>query len=401
MAKLHSLTARQAQTLGPGTHADGGNLFLRVRPTGSRAWVFRYKVDGKAREIGLGALDTRSLAEARKVAADMRKAIADGQDPAHVIRPPEEQPKPTFTELAAAHIEAMRPQWRNAKHAWQWGRSLEMYVYPTIGDMTPDAITTDHILRVLSPIWTTKPETAQRVRQRIEAIMARAVTLGYRPRSEGNPALWKNHLDTLLPAPKKVQKVVHHPAIPHHELSALMSQLRGLESVASYCLQFITLTACRSGEARGATWSEFDLAARTWTIPGERMKAGRSHVVPLSPPAIAILEVMRAAGTRHVFASPYKPRQPLTDIGLIHMLHRIRPDISVHGMRSAFRDWCSEKTSFANEVVELSLAHVNRDKTEAAYFRSDLLEKRRELMAAWARYLDEKKSVVVALRSGS
>lgn len=387
MAKMHRLTARQVETKGPGNHPDGGNLYLRVRDSGSRAWVFRYVTSGKAREIGMGALDILSLAEARLKAADMRKAVAAGSDPAHVIRRPEEAPKQKFREIAVDHIAAKSPAWRNAKHAWQWTRTMEQFVFPVIGDLTPDNITVDHILRILTPIWTTKTETATRVRQRIEAVLDRAITLKLRPRGEGNPAEWAGHLDNLLPAPKKIQAVVHHAAIAHTDLRALLSQLRTVESVGSYCLQFITLTAVRSGEARGATWDEFDLAARTWTIPGERMKMGKPHVVPLSGTALTILETMKAASTQHVFASPTKPRQPISDIAVIKTLHRIQPDITVHGMRSAFRDWCSEKTSFTNEVVELSLAHASKDKTEAAYFRSDLLEKRRALMDTWASYL--------------
>jgi integrase len=384
---MHKLTAREVAAAGPGSYPDGGNLYLRVRPSGSRAWVFRYVANGKPREIGMGSVDTLSLAEARLKATAMRKAVADGKDPGHVIRPPEEAPKLQFREIAADHIAAKSPAWKNAKHAWQWTRTMEQFVFPVIGDLTPDAITVDHILRILTPIWTTKTETATRVRQRIEAVMDRAITLKLRPRGEGNPAEWAGHLDNLLPAPKKIQAVVHHAAIAHGDLSALLSQLRTVDSVGSYCLQFITMTAVRSGEARGATWAEFDLAAKTWTIPGERMKMGKPHVVPLSAPVLAILEAMKAAGTHHVFASPTKPRQAISDIAVIKTLHRIRPDITVHGMRSAFRDWCSEKTSFTNEVVELSLAHASKDKTEAAYFRSDLLEKRRALMDTWAAYL--------------
>lgn len=387
MAKMHTLTARKVETVGPGTYSDGGNLLLRVRPSGSRAWVFRFVSSGKAKEIGMGALDVLPLSAARLKAANMRKAIAAGSDPAHVIRPPEEAPKQKFREIAADHIAAKSPAWKNAKHAWQWTRTMEQFVFPVIGDLTPDIITVDHILRILTPIWSTKTETATRVRQRVEAVMDRAITLGLRPRGEGNPAEWAGHLDNLLPAPKKIQKVVHHAAIAHGDLRALLSQLRTVESVGSYCLQFITMTAVRSGEARGATWEEFDITARTWTIPGSRMKMGKAHVVPLSAAALAILETMKAAGTQHVFASPTKPRQPISDIAVIKTLHRIQPDITVHGMRSAFRDWCSEKTSFTNEVVELSLAHASRDKTEAAYFRSDLLEKRRALMDTWAAYL--------------
>jgi integrase len=382
--KLDDTTLRNAKE---GVYSDGGNLFLRVRKSGSKAWVFRHKVDGKPREIGVGSYPDKPLAKARKDATKMREYLADGKDPAHVITPPVIAEKKTFKELAEDHIAAKSVEWRNEKHTWQWSRTLEMFVYPTIGKLTPDKITDDHILRVLTPIWTTKTETATRVRQRIEAVMSRAITLKMRDRSEGNPAAWKDHLEHLLPAPKKIQKVEHHPAIKHGDLSALLSQLRTTESVGSLCLQFITLTAVRSGEARGATWEEFDLLNKTWTIPASRMKMKKPHIVPLSAPAMAILRHMMQVGADHVFASPTKPRQPVSDINVIHTLHRIRPDVTVHGMRSAFRDWCSEETNFPREVVEMSLAHAIENKTEEAYFRSDLLEKRRALMDAWAVYL--------------
>lgn len=382
--KLDDTTLRNAKE---GVYSDGGNLFLRVRTSGSKAWVFRHKVDGKPREIGMGSYPAKSLKDARRDAAKMRAAIANGTDPAHVITPPVIAEKKTFKELAADHIAAKSVEWRNEKHTWQWSRTLEMFVFPTMGRLTPDKITDNHILRILTPIWTTKTETATRVRQRIEAVMSRAITLKMRDRSEGNPAAWKDHLEHLLPAPKKIQKVAHHPAIAHGDLSALLSQLRTVESVGSYCLQFISMTAVRSGEARGATWEEFDLLNKTWTIPASRMKMKKPHVVPLSAPAMAILRHMMQVGTPHVFASPMKPRQPISDIAVITTLHRLRPDITVHGMRSAFRDWCSEETSFPREVVEMSLAHAIESKTEEAYFRSDLLEKRRALMDAWAVYL--------------
>lgn len=382
---MGKLTARKVETAKVGSYSDGDNLFLRVRASGSRAWVFRYKQNGKPREIGMGGPWT--LAEARIKAGKMREAVRDGTDPAHVINPPALVKRQTFKELAEDHIAAKSVEWRNEKHTWQWTRSLEMFACPTIGKLTPDKITDDHILRILTPIWTTKTETATRVRQRIEAIMNRAITLKMRDRSEGNPAAWENHLEHLLPSPKKIQKVEHHPAIKHGELGELLAQLQASESVGSFCLRFIALTAVRSGEARGATWDEFDLLNKTWTIPASRMKMKRPHIVPLSTPAMAILRHMRQMDADHVFPSPKKPLQPISDINVIHTLHRLRPDITVHGLRSTFRDWCSEETSYPHEVVEMSLAHAIKDKTEEAYFRSDLLEKRRALMNDWAVYL--------------
>lgn len=379
-------------------YSDGGNLYLRVRKTGSKAWVFRYKTNGKPREIGMGAYPAVTLAQARKWAEKMREHAAEGKDPAHVINPPAMAAKKTFKEVAEDHIAAKSPAWRNAKHVWQWRRTLEQFVFPVIGNLTPDKITPDHILRILTPMWNTKLETATRVRQRIEAVMSRAIALKMRDRGEGNPAAWKDHLEHLLVSPQELRKesqpVAHHAAIAHSELAALLSELRSVESVGSLCLQFITLTAVRSGEARGATWDEIDLLSKTWTIPPSRMKAKRKHVVPLSAPAMAILRLMRERGTTHVFASPTKPRQAVTDQAVITTLHRINPAITVHGMRSAFRDWCSEETHATNEVIEMSLAHSIKNKTEAAYFRSDLIEKRRELMEDWGRYLGERGKVV-------
>ncbi len=389
MAKL---TARQAQTLGEGNHGDGGNLYLRVKPSGARSWVFRYKAAGKAKEIGMGSLDTRSLADARTLAADMRKAIANGTEPALLVRPAKESPKLTFEEVAKEHIAAMTPQWRNAKHVWQWSRSLEMYVYPVIGKLAPDTITTDHVLRVLSPIWAARTTTASRLRQRIEAILDRAGVLGLRDRAQINPATWDRHLAILLAAPSKVRHVVHHAACSYSELSGLLAQLREVETVGSLALQFVVLTAVRSGEATGATWGEVNMDARTWTIPESRMKAEKEHAVPLSGPALVLLEKMAAmrTGSTYIFPSPVKPRQPIGGLALLKALRQILPGASVHGMRSAFRDWASEQSGAGHEAIELSLAHTVGSDTERSYRRTDLLTQRRALMDAWACFLSEK-----------
>jgi len=391
---MATLKAKRVDTVKDGvwTDAEEEGLILRVRNEGrARSWYFRWKQDGKVREIGLGSAKTTGILQARGMVKICREAIRNNQDPAAVLRAEKEQEILTFRELALQHIAAKAPEWRNEKHAWQWTRTMEMFVFPVIGKLTADKITTDHILRVLTPIWSTKLETAMRVRQRIEAVMSRAIALKMRPRGEGNPAAWDGHLEHLLPSPKELRKVshpiVHHAAAKHPELSEIMKALRDTDSVGSLCLQFIILTAVRSGEARNATWEEIDWKEKTWTIPASRMKAKRSHVVPLSAPAMAILRQMVQAGTKHIFASPKKPAQGITDIAIIQTLHRIRPDITVHGCRSSFRDWCSEMTSATHEVIEMSLAHTIKDKTEAAYFRSDLIAKRRELMDAWAEYL--------------
>jgi integrase len=383
--KLHQLSARKVETLGPGLHSDGGNLFLRVRGSNSRAWVFRFKAANKVREIGLGPTHTRSLSEARTIAALMRKAVAAGADPALVIRKEEPQaPGKTFEECAQELIESKRSGWRNPKHAQQWANTLRDYAFPVIGAKLPADVTLADVKSILLPIWATKTETAQRVRGRIEAVLDYAA-VHEKAHGRYNPARWKANLDMVLPPPRKVATREHHAAAPYTDVPRIMDELRGKDFVSAHCLRFTILTAARSGEARGATWDEIDLAARTWTIPARRMKGGREHRVPLCDEAAEIAEKMRGrriGDSERVFSG--ERGGLLSDVSINKILRGIEPDVTVHGFRASFRTWCEEQTNYPRSVTEAALAHVNADKVEAAYQRSDLFERRRELMQAWA-----------------
>jgi integrase len=366
---LHLLTARKVGTVGEGFHSDGGNLYLRVRDTNSRAWVFRYKVAGVVREIGLGATHTRSLAEARVVAEQMRKAVAAGTDPLLVIRQDvPQEPGKTFAQCAAELIEAKRPGWKNAKHAQQWANTLRDYALPVI------------VKSILLPMWATKTETATRLRQRIEMVLDYAAVHDLCDGTR-NPARWKGVLDKVLPSPRKVTAREHHAAAPYGDVPRIMAALKDKLHVSAQVLRFTILTGVRSGEARGATWDELDMDAATWVIPKERMKAARPHRVPLSTEAMQIITAMadwRRPGADRVF--PGARDGLLSDVAVNKTLHGIAPDVTVHGFRSSFRVWCEEQTSYPRSVTEAALAHVNADKTEAAYQRSDLFDRRRELM---------------------
>lgn len=385
--RLHILPARKVETVGEGFHSDGGNLYLRVRDSNSRAWVFRFKVAGKVREIGLGPTHTRSLSEARDVAAAMRKAVAAGADPADVIRKDEPQaPGKTFEQCAAEMIEAKRAGWKNAKHAQQWANTLRDYAFPVIGSKLPADVSLADVKSILLPIWATKTETAQRVRGRIEAVLDFAAVHDLCDGTR-NPARWKGTLDKVLPAPRKVATREHHAAAPYADVPRIMAALAAKSHVSALCLRFSILTAARSGEARGARWSEIDMDAATWTIPAARMKAQRPHRVPLSAPALEIIKTMvalRRPGVDLVF--PGGRDGLLSDVAVNKTLHSIAPDVTAHGFRSSFRVWCEEQTSYPRSVTEAALAHVNADKVESAYQRSDLFERRSELMQSWADY---------------
>lgn len=375
------LNARKVETATPGRHSDGRGLFLYVKPSGARSWVLRYQVQGRRRDLGLGAYPDVSLAMARDRAAEARRLIAEGDDP--ITKKQQAKPK-TFREAALELIDSKRPGWKNAKHAAQWTATLEAYVFPNIGAAQIAKIETADVISTLTPIWAAKPETANRVRQRIEAVIDYASALGIR--TGDNPARWRGHLDHLLPKPTKVRAVVHHPALPHAQIADFMTDLAKREGVAARALAFTILTAARSGETRGMTWGEVDLEAKVWTIPADRMKAAKEHRVPLTGAALALLG-QRSKGTPDdalIFGSEAKPGKPISDMSLTAVLRRMeRSDITVHGFRSTFRDWAGETTGFPREVIEAALAHGIKDKTEAAYARSDLFDKRRKLMEAW------------------
>lgn len=379
----------------PGMYADGGGLYLQVTVSGTKSWIFRFMLSGRAREMGLGPVHTVSLAEARARATVCRRLVKDGKDPiearlADRARAKLEAAKSiTFRTAAAEYIKAQRPGWRNAKHAAQWENTINTYADPVIGELAVQAVDTGLIIRILQPIWAKKPETASRLRGRIEAILDWARVQGYRDGE--NPARWRGHLDKMLPRPSKVRQVHHHAALPYVEVSEFMSALRSQPGFSARALEFAILTAARTGEVIGARWSEVNLADRLWTVPAERMKAGKDHRVPFSGRALAILEEMKPAETNptaFIFAGGNKG-EPLSNMAFLMLLRRMeRSDITAHGFRSTFRDWAAERTSFPSEVVEMALAHTVGNKVEAAYRRSDLFERRRRLMDEWARFCD-------------
>ena len=374
-----ALSARKVDTATPGRHGDGRGLFLYVKPSGARSWVLRYQVQGRRRDLGLGAYPDVSLAMARDRAAEARRLIAEGGDP--IAKKRQAKPK-IFRDAALELIESKRSGWKNAKHAAQWTSTLETYVFPKIGALQVAKIETADVIATLTPIWSEKPETANRVRQRIEAVFDYASALGIR--SGDNPARWRGHLDHLLPKPKKVRAVKHHPALSHADISEFMADLSARQGVAARALAFTILTAARTGETRGMTWAEVDLDAKVWTIPAERMKAGKEHRVPLTDAVVALLGT-EGDDAALVFGSETKAGKPISNMSMTAVLRRMgRDGITVHGFRSTFRDWAGETTGFPREVIEAALAHGIKDKAEAAYARSDLFDKRRSLMEAWS-----------------
>jgi integrase len=416
MPRAAGLTAAKVRTAAPGRYGDGGGLYLFVKPPvakhlaagerdGGKFWLFRYTpTGGKLREMGLGPASGRdaiSLADARERATEARRLHKAGIDPLarrHAEaagRKAEEQRAAaaavTFKDVADLYIAAHEAGWRNPKHAAQWRATLVACVFPIFGALPVADVDTPHVMKALEPIWTEKPETASRVRGRIEAVLDYAKARGWR--SGENPARWRGHVENMLPARSKVATVTHHAALPWPEIGAFMAALAQREpgGVAALALRFVILTAARSGEALGARWSEIDLDAKIWTVPAARMKAGREHRVPLSPAALAVLgEVagLRTGKAGDAFVFPgQRPTRPLSGMAMSMLLRRMnREDITVHGFRSTFRDWCSEATAFDRDTAEAALAHTLRDKVEAAYRRGDQMEKRRRLMEAWGEF---------------
>ncbi len=380
----------------PGLYPDGWGLYLLVGRTGSKSWVWRYRQDGRLRGMGLGPLRLVSLAEAREEAQVWRKLRHQGGDPiaarraAKANKQLEAAKAINFRQCAERYITAHRAGWKNAKHAAQWPSTLATYVYPIFGELAVDAIDTALVMQALEPIWQNKPETASRVRQRIEAVLDWARVRGFR-RGE-NPARWRGHLENLLPAPGKIRQVKHHAALFYSEISAFMSTLRDQEGVAARALELTILTALRTGEVIGARWDEFDLAGGIWTVPAERMKGRREHRrehrVPLSTPALALLTALHQTRTSDVVFPGARRGKPISNMAMLMLLRRMgrRHELTTHGFRSTLRDWAAERTNFPREIAEMALAHVVSDKVEAAYRRGDLLAKRRQLMEAWGRY---------------
>lgn len=389
------LTSRTVDTAKPGKHADGGGLYLIVSESGSRKWVLRYMRDGRAREMGLGAATGANLAQARMRALEAASKLAAGVDP--INDKARASGVPTFAELADEVRKSLAAGFRNEKHRAQWKMTLETYAAP-LRALRVDAIETADVLACLKPIWTTKPETASRVRGRIEKVLDAAKARGFRTLE--NPARWRGHLDHLLPKPGKLTRG-HHAAMPYADVPAFVAALREREGVAPLALEFAILTAARSGEVMGARWGEMDLEAKVWTIPGNRMKAGREHRVPLSRRALAIVKSLGEAKTSEFVFPGIKIGKPLSSMALDMVLRRMKIDVTVHGFRSSFRDWAGNETHFPREIAEQALAHVIGDKAEQAYRRGDALERRRALMEAWASFICRSGATdVIPLRRG-
>lgn len=388
-AQINRLTATSVKTKPPGMHADGGSLYLLVKADGkNRSWIFRYRdrVTGKLRDMGLGPTWDVSLAEARERAAGYRRQLRDGQDPLaakHAQRAEaksQHEKRMPFGRCAELYIETHRNGWRNPKHAQQWDSTLRTYCAP-VWSQPVDAIDTAQVMRCLDPIWTTKTETASRLRGRMESVLAWATVRGLR--TGDNPAQWRNHLDQLLPARNKVQAVEHRAALPYAEVAEFMVELRQRDTLAARVLELQILTATRPGEAAGAQWAEFDLDGAVWTIPPDRMKAGKEHRIPLAPAALKLLKALPQSSTS-VF--PGVKGKPITTDAAMKLLKEMRPGLTAHGFRSTFRDWAAETTSHPREVIEAAMAHRLKDAAEAAYQRGDLLVRRAVLMKDWAGY---------------
>jgi integrase len=389
------LKATQLNSLPIGAHAVGGvpGLVLECRgnrDTGevkTRIWLLRARVAGKRQWIGIGPLHTFGLSEARERARTLRARILDGGNPLAEKRAAKEQAvverinAVTFDKAAVDYIDQHRAGWKNHKHAQQWENTLKKYANPTLGDLSVAAITPVHVLEVLRPIWTTKNETATRLRERIEKVIAAADAQAGRQRL--NPARWKGNIDAMLPAPSKVAKVEHHAALPYKQLPGFMQALAERDGVAASALAFTILTAARSGEVRGMTWGELNLRDKLWIIPKERMKSGREHRVPLSDQVLALLP---DAGDASDLVFPAPKGGALSDAAMSAVLKRMDMEVTVHGFRSAFSDWVTEQTTHSPEAREMALAHAVSSAVEAAYRRGDMFEKRRQLMSDWATY---------------
>ena len=408
----NALAAVGVKKAKPGRHADGGGLHLLVKESGARSWVFRFMLKGKSRDLGLSRCPEAiallrktgdgeiTLAQARDIAAIYRLKVKAGIDPlaereeeeaAKVVAALTAQIKGvTFKSAAESYIKTNEDNWRNEKHRQQWRNTLNTYVYPVIGDLPVSEITLEHVLSIIEPIWKIKPETASRVRGRIESILDAAKARGYR---EGeNPARWRGHIAEILPKRSKLTRG-HHTAMPYEGVPDFLGKLRARQALAALALEFTILTAARSGEVLGATWAEVDLETAVWTIPAVRMKAGKEHRVPLSARAVAILEQVGPIGSEWLFPGARVDR--LSSMAMSMLLRRMHIEVTVHGFRSSFRDWAAERTSYAHEVCEMALAHTISNKAEAAYRRGDLMDKRRMLLDDWATYCESAMGVEV------
>lgn len=362
-------------------------LAINVSGCGSRSWVLRYTVAGRRRDLGLGGYPDVTLAQAKETARTARAKLAQGIDPIEDSRAARSKliasqaAVMTFSQAATKYIDTHEDSWRNAKHVQQWRNTIQTYANPKIGQVPIQDVGLPQVLSILEPIWRTKTETASRLRSRLEAVLNWATARGFR--TEANPARWKGHLDKLLPAPSRITKTDHHRALPFAELPTFMKLLNAQQGMGARALEFAILTACRSGEVRGATWDEFDLDKGIWTVPAGRMKAGKEHRVPLSEAALTIVKTQRASAFCD-YAFPGPSGSALSDMTLSAVLRRMEVAAVPHGFRSTFRDWCAEHTDYPREVAEMALAHAIGNKVEAAYRRGDLFDKRKQLMQDWA-----------------
>lgn len=402
--ELGALAVSQISRRGINFVGGVAGLGLNVTQTGSRSWILRYQIGGIRRDLGLGGYPDVTLAQAKEAARAARAKIKQGIDPIEAGRAARSKliasraSAITFCQAAIQYVDTHEAGWRNAKHAQQWRNTIEAYANPVIGKILVQDIGQTHILLVLEPIWRAKTETATRLRGRIESVLDWAIARGLR--SAPNPARWKGLLDKLLPAPGKIAKTDHHRALPYAELPRFMEALATQQGTGARALEFLILTACRSGEVRGARWNEFDLDAGVWIIPAERMKMSKEHRIPLSRAALAIIKQQRkVAFCDHVFPSPQGSKAPdsrgapLSDMTLAAVLRRMQIAAVPHGFRSTFRDWCAEQTDYSREVAEMALAHSIGNKVEAAYRRGDLFAKRQQLMEDWSNYANHLSSL--------
>jgi len=403
--KSKQLTALKVKKLKEAkSYPDGDGLYLQISKSGNKTWFYRYQKAGKDHKHGLGSYPTVTLDRARNKARACNVLRDKGIDPIEhkkqqVLDEELEKLKGiTFEKCAIAYIDAHKAGWKNRKHEQQWRNTLKTYAYPYIGKLAVKSIDTGLVLKVLEPIWNEKTETATRVRQRIENILDWAKVRKYR--SGENPALWRGHLDKILPKPTKVTKVKHFNAMPYVNVPKYFKKLRKTETLAAKSLAFIILTASRNGEARGATWDEIDLKKGVWELPSERMKADRPHRVPLSKEAIKVLKEAKKLSRGEYVFSGLKKDKPISEATIRNLIKTDHSDVTIHGFRSSFRDWCAEMTNYPREVAEAALAHTLKDKTEAAYQRGDIFVKRKKLMDAWASYCQKinKKATVTPIR---
>lgn len=387
----------------PGLHPDGARLYLQVSATGTKSWVWRYTLKGRTREMGLGALADVGLTAARARVDELRPLLAKGIDPIEaarleaIVEPQPQEPVPTFEEFAREWVKARVTGWENAKHRYQWLRTLEMYAFPLIGHLAVDAIGTQQVLIVIEPIWAAIPETAMRLRGRIERILAAAAVRGHRPAT--NPATWRGHLKEVLPAQRPGG---NYPSMPYRELPAFMARLIARGNLGDHAARFSILTAARPGEARGARWPEIDEQERLWNVPAERMKERRPHTVPLCDEALAVLDAVRPLrnlGGQFLFPGK-DPRKPITDMTMTKLMRDSGLPFTVHGFRATFKTWAEEESRHPNVVIEAALAHLVGDKAEQAYMRGERLAKRRALMDEWGAFcLSTPASTVVPMRA--